>query len=119
MKVKGDFELWLKKNKEKKEELEKNRKNVLKKTINSLNKLANQFGFHKAYIFGSVIKTGKFGQNSDVDIAIKGLNKFMQYKLVASLSSLIDREVDVILLEDECHFKDVIIKEGLKWKKRA
>ena len=80
--------------------------------------MANRFKISDAYIFGSVIKSGKFGKYSDVDIAIKGLNKFLQYKFIANISSLIERNVDVILLEDECHFTDIIIQEGIQWKKK-
>lgn len=112
------FELWDKINEKKKAALENKRNTVLKKTIDALDVLANQYQISEAYIFGSVIQSGKFGNYSDVDIAVKGLNKFLQYQFIANLSSIIERNVDVILLEDKCHITDIIIQEGIKWKKK-
>jgi predicted nucleotidyltransferase len=69
------------------------------------------------YIFGSLIRPGRFRHESDVDVAVRGLNKFKHFVFVGDLSMLLERSVDVIGLE-ECPFTASIVSKGLKWRKK-
>jgi len=83
-------------------------------TEDALALLSQRYAWDEVFIFGSVIQSGRFSKRSDVDIGIRGLNKFLHYQFVADISSLLDRDVDVIRLED-CDFSDVIIRRGIPW----
>ena len=65
-----------------KQELRRNQ--VLVSTIEILKELAPRYDFSKAYIFGSVVKEGKFRRASDVDIAIFNLSNQHFFRLAAT-----------------------------------
>jgi len=92
---------------------------LLEKTKQALKQLSREFSWKEIYFFGSITQKGRFGKHSDVDIAIKGLNKYLHYRFVGQLSSMINRDVDVVRLEDNCVFKDYILQEGIRWTKEA
>ena len=58
------------------------------------------------------ILEGRFRQNSDIDIAVLGLKKYDYYKFIGEISDLLNRRVDVVLLE-ECAFAHFIKKKLL------
>jgi hypothetical protein len=93
---------------------EKIRISVLGQICEALTVLSHQYGWEEVYVFGSIIKPGRFQPRSDVDIAIKGLDKLQLYSFISDISSFLERDVDVIALE-ECHFSQFIIKKGVKW----
>jgi len=69
----------------------------------------------RVYIFGSVLKPGRFTENSDIDVALESEPTGTSvYQLISILGESIGRRVDVVLL-DECRFKDKILKEGEAW----
>lgn len=72
--------------------------------------------FEEVYIFGSAVKPYQFGEYSDIDFAFKSLDRDKLFYVVAYLSESLNREVNVVHVED-IHFKDKIIREGIKWKK--
>jgi hypothetical protein len=116
--MKSDFEIWKKRNKKRLDIAEKERINTYEKTVQALECLSAQYSWDDIYLFGSLIKKGRFFKESDVDIGIKGLNKYDHYKFVADLSSFLERDVDVIRLED-CHFSKKIIGRGIRWNKKT
>jgi len=75
----------------------------------------------KAYIFGSQIK-GKANKYSDIDIAVLFDNKVgkkdymdKQIALASSLSEALNKEIDIIILNQASLFlKYHILKEGMK-----
>ncbi|ETR74148.1 MAG: hypothetical protein OMM_06492 [Candidatus Magnetoglobus multicellularis str. Araruama] len=71
-----------------------------KKVWHSIEILSHKYDWDMLYILGSLVKEGAFTNRSDIDIAISGFNKFEHYRFIADISSLIERDVDVILLED-------------------
>lgn len=89
---------------------------MLEKVWHAIEKLSHTYGWEELYIFGSATKKGRFGEGSDIDVAIGGLDKFLHYRFIADLSGLIEREVDVVRLED-CAFADAIRSRGIRWKK--
>lgn len=95
------------------ESREEIRKQVLLQVDAALDTLAGSYSWDEAYIFGSLVKEGKFSNRSDVDIAVKGLNKFEYFSFIGDISAFLGRGVDVIRLED-CHFSNSIISGGIK-----
>jgi len=91
---------------------------VLKQISKALNTLEKKYHWDDTYLFGSVAQKGKFRRNSDIDIAISGLNKLEHYALTGEISELLDKPVDVVLLE-ECIFAQSIKEKGLKWNRKT
>lgn len=117
MKTQSSCSLWIELLHKQMESREEIRKQVLLQVDAALDTLAGSYSWDEAYMFGSLIKEGKFSNRSDVDIAIKGLNKFKHFAFVGDISALLGRGVDVIMLED-CHFRNSIISGGIKWSPR-
>ena len=74
--------------------------------------------FEEAYIFGSILKPGRFYNDSDIDIAVKGLKNQDFFLFMARLSDALGKDVDILQLEKH-RLKDKIIKEGLLWKRQG
>lgn len=102
--------------KRKTEEREKLRKALLEKTVHALGKLSEEVRFEDAYIFGSITGQSRFSEYSDIDIAFSGLDRDRLFYAVSFLSRELGRDVNAIHLED-IHFRDKIIREGIKWKR--
>lgn len=96
----------------------RNRKRLqaVEKVWIAIERLSYIYKWDDLYIFGSAAKTERFGNASDIDIGIAGLDKFLHYRFIADLSRLIEREVDVVRLED-CSFAETIRTRGIRWKK--
>lgn len=97
---------------------ERLRKNILKKLDKILSEMSQNVSFKEAYIFGSVTKSNHFTEKSDIDIAFLGLDDRDFFKVMSFISSQLERDVDIIQLENH-RLADKIKKEGLKWKKKA
>jgi len=106
--------LWRKKRRDRIVQNENMRKTVLDKTNAALNDLSKRYAWEEVYLFGSIIKPGSFGPHSDVDLVVKGLDKFKLYAFISDLLSLVERDVDVVRLE-ECPFFETVMKRGVKW----
>lgn len=94
--------------------MEQNRKLTTREIEQALEKLMKRYVWDEAYIFGSITRTGKYHPGSDVDIALSGLNKFDYYAFVGDISELLNKQVDVVLLE-ECSFSRSILEKGIRW----
>jgi len=67
------------------------------------------------WVYGSLVKPGRFGGDSDVDVAFESLPADASlYLLQSLLSEAVGREVDVCLL-GETRLRDKILKEGERW----
>lgn len=97
------------------EERERLRIKVIKDAFKVLEKLKEEVSFKDAYIFGSAAQPHQFTEFSDIDIAFTELEKDKLFFVVSFLSSHLQRDVNVIHIED-IHFKNKILKEGIKWK---
>lgn len=104
--------------KKKSDKQESLRLRTIKDVFKALGKLQKESPFEEAYLFGSLTKPRQFTEHSDVDIALKNLEKDKLFFAVGFLSSSLDRDVNVVHIED-IRFRDKIIREGIKWKKRA
>jgi predicted nucleotidyltransferase len=120
MKTQLSYSLWLQSARQQEKDRERTRNRVLRELDEALETLAEQYTWETLYVFGSLIKEGGFTPGSDVDIVLGGLNKFDYYAFVGDISSLMNRTVDVINLE-ECPFVNSVISRGVKWtsKKRS
>lgn len=116
-KIESACPLWVEFQKAKEATREIMRKDILRQLDAALDTLYETYSFDEVYLIGSIIKEGKFSSESDVDIAIKGLNKFEHFSFIGDLSSLLGRDVDVIRMED-CRFSDSIISGGVKWRSK-
>jgi hypothetical protein len=88
----------------------------VEKVWNAVERLSYSYQWDDLYIFGSAGNPERFSEGSDIDVGIGGLDKFLHYRFIADLSRLIERDVDVVRLED-CHFSDAIRTRGIRWKK--
>ena len=113
-----DFRLLERRLEEKRREREELRYEVLERTFKALEILSERYYFKKAYIFGSLVNPGRFHEWSDVDVAFIGLKDEDFFRIMADLSELIGRDVDVVQME-RCRFSDLIEKEGIVWRGKS
>ena len=73
---------------------------------------AAEFGIRAGYVFGAITQAGCFSARSDVDLAIENLRQGNPFGLAGSLSSHLNREVDLAPLEQP-HFVDKIRQTGI------
>lgn len=102
--------------KKKAEERERLRLKTIKDTFEAIKRLAEVASFQEAYIFGSVTEPYQFGESSDIDIAFKGLDRDRLFFAVSFLSRCLGRDVNIVHIEN-IHFKEKILKDGMRWKK--
>ncbi|MEL4894567.1 nucleotidyltransferase family protein [Crocosphaera sp. Alani8] len=96
--------------------LEEERQITLKKTKEWLDKNGSEYGIKTAYIFGSVTHPNKFNQDSDVDVAVEEINLEKHFLAISFLATYLEREVDIIRL-NQCHFAERIRQKGILWMK--
>ena len=107
--------VWHERIQSKSNEVEILRLDLIDEVRSALETLQNKYQWDDAYIFGSLAKKGKFRVNSDIDIAVSGLNKFEHYAFIGAISELLNRKVDVIRFED-CKFSHSIVDRGIRCK---
>lgn len=75
-------------------------------------KILKENGAKEVYIFGS-LANGKFNENSDIDIAVKGLKSNDFYRIASILMFELENEFDLIDLDDkENRFSQMLLKVG-------
>lgn len=80
--------------------------------IKKATRILKDHGAAEVFIFGSIVN-GKFNENSDIDIAIKGLNEKDFYKVASILMFELENEFDLIDLDDkENRFSQMILEIG-------
>jgi predicted nucleotidyltransferase len=97
---------------------EKMRISLIEQINRALRKLEKKYYWDEPYLFVSVAQKGKFRRNSDIDIAVLGLNSLEHYAFTGEISELLDKRVDVVLIE-ECRFARSIKEKGLIWNRRT
>ncbi|RLE07785.1 nucleotidyltransferase domain-containing protein [Candidatus Aerophobetes bacterium] len=92
-------------------ERENLRRKVMRK-LSLLSEVLNNFpGVKKAYIFGSILKKGRFGENSDIDIALEGNVKRDYFLIWGKLEEKLGERVDLRILENNST-SQIIKREG-------
>ena len=92
------------------------RQQVLQTTLDFLDEFGSCQGVKNVIIFGSLLLTGRFRVQSDVDIAVEAVEPSLFFDLMASLSLALGREVDLVDLR-HCHFAEQIRQKGMVWTK--
>ena len=70
----------------------------------------------EAILFGSIVRPGRFGARSDIDIAVPDLEPRDFFTLMGHLEEGLGREIDLVPIET-CHFADSIRRMGLTWNR--
>ena len=90
----------------------KNLPNSFKDDIKKATKILKENGAKEVFIFGS-IANGKFNENSDIDIAVKGISEKDFYKVAGILMFELENEFDLIDLDDkENRFSQMLLRIG-------
>ena len=113
----GTPDLWIRARERKGREREALRLKVLGRLDQALSALVEKYQWTECYLFGSVVSPGRFGPESDVDIAVCGLAKQDFYRFVGDISSVLERDVDVVVLE-ESRIAETIRRRGKPWSQR-
>lgn len=80
--------------------------------IKKATQILKENGAKEVFIFGS-IANGKFNENSDIDIAVKGLNEKDFYKVASMLMFELKNEFDLIDLDDKQNrFSQMLLTVG-------
>ena len=95
---------------------EAERQQVLAKTLRLLDELGPIYKIKRAYVFGSLVKSGRFHADSDVDIAVEQIDPRRFFEAMSEFFNRLGREVDLIEL-DKCHFAHRIRQKGILWEK--
>jgi hypothetical protein len=93
---------------------EAERQHVVTQVLQLLDDLGPRYNIQRAYLFGSVVKPGRFKADSDVDIAVEQIDPRQFIEALSEFSMSLNRDVDLIEL-DKCHFADKIRREGVVW----
>ncbi|RKY03231.1 hypothetical protein DRP77_06660 [Candidatus Poribacteria bacterium] len=94
------------------ERRERMRREVLEKTIAALRERLRDEEVKSVYIFGSLLREGKFYDFSDIDIAVEGFRGDI-WELGSELERSLGRDVDLIRLE-KSGLKRMIEERGLR-----
>lgn len=111
-------QLWYKTIMQKQADQEKMRVAMTQQISEALTRLDEKYHWDEIYLFGSLAQKGKFRRNSDIDIAVLGLRGHEYYAFIGEISELLNKRVDVVLLE-ECHFADSIKERGIRWNRKS
>jgi predicted nucleotidyltransferase len=95
-------------------EREKRRQAALKAATSALNAILPRYGkVRRAYLFGSVVRTGAFRLDSDVDVAVEGVEAADYFALWRDLEGTMpDWPVDLRDLVPGTHFAERVQMEG-------
>lgn len=86
--------------------------NSYRNDIKKATKILKENGAKEVFIFGS-IANGKFNENSDIDIAVKGISEKDFYKVAGILMFELENEFDLIDLDDkENRFSQMLLRIG-------
>lgn len=86
--------------------------NSYKQDIVKATSILKENGASEVFIFGS-IANGKFNENSDIDIAVRGLDEQHFYKVASVLMFELENKFDLIDLDDkENRFSQMLLKVG-------
>ena len=108
------MKIWLRAQQEQQSKREDLRQKSLFELQVALDTLSKKYHWTELFIFGSVQTPGRFKISSDLDVGISGLNSRDLYRFVADLSGILERNIDVLRLE-ESRLADTVRRKGLPW----
>ncbi len=103
--------------KQKKNNQEALRLQLLDKLSHALDDLSREIPFEEAFLFGSVTKPFRFTEQSDIDVGFVGLHDNHFFRAMSFLSDTLCVDVDIVQLEAH-RLGEKIKREGLRWKKK-
>jgi|SRR6056297_745185 len=81
-----------------------------RKDIQKAVEILKKAGIKEIYLFGSFAKK-EYNENSDIDIAVVGLNPKKYYRIYGELMMNLDHDIDLIKLDDKNSRFSKFIKE--------
>ncbi|MGB9723389.1 MAG: nucleotidyltransferase family protein [Chloroflexia bacterium] len=79
---------------------EEERRQVVARMLELLDRWGPALGIRQAYLFGSVARPGHFRPDSDVDLAMEQIAGESLFRAMACFSEELDRPVDVVELAE-------------------
>ncbi len=98
--------------------LEGERLATLSQLLRLLEEHGAALGISEAYVFGSLIRPGRFRDDSDVDVAVPHVEAESFFAAMSILSTTLGREVDLVDLTT-CHFARQIRERGIRWTRTS
>ncbi len=95
---------------------ERDRQALLDKVFHLLEGLGSTYGIDRAYVFGSLIRPGRFNNQSDIDIAVEEIDPSRFFEAISEFSRHLERTVDLLEL-NKCHFAQRIREKGVLWER--
>jgi len=75
--------------------------------------LVGDYGAKRVYAFGSLTREGRFGEHSDIDLAVEGLPPELYLRALGRVLRKSPRPVDLIELEDcPAPLRERVLTEG-------
>ena len=107
-----DTSIWQQALARQKAKREDTRKALLEHAVSTLVSYFSGKEVQAVYLCGSILNPRAFQDDSDLDIAVCGLQGNM-LRIAAELEALLDWEIDLIELE-HCRFREKIEQEGMR-----
>lgn len=73
--------------------------------------LIREYGASEVWLFGSLVRRGRFHANSDIDLAAGGIPPSQYFRVLSRLNSDIDFEVDLIDLDACASWLALLIRQ--------
>ena len=84
---------------------------ISEKDKNKISELANKYGVSQILLFGSALLKDNF---NDIDLAVKGIKPELFFKFYGELLFAVSKPVDLIDLDIENPFVELVQQEGVK-----
>lgn len=78
--------------------------------------LTQEFGAKRVYLFGSLVREGKFSERSDIDLAVEGIESHRFFEAGAALDRACDYRYRIDLVDlatARAGVKELILTEGV------
>jgi predicted nucleotidyltransferase len=86
--------------------------NRVRKNLPDIVKVTAEFNPEKVVLFGSITNKERFSEHSDIDIGVIGVKKEDFFYLYSRLADQIDWALDLIDLDDDPRFKEMVLEKG-------
>lgn len=73
--------------------------------------------YSAVFVFGSILRPGRFREDSDVDLAFEGLSDADYIRAKCYLEDILERPVDVLQIENH-RLRDIIYRKGVRWTQK-
>ena len=72
--------------------------------------ILQKHGAKEIYLFGS-LATGEYSENSDIDMAVRGIDPAVYLQAYADLSFSIERRIDLLNMETQERFSAMLFRQ--------